>query len=264
MLTLTSYKFATVEELYFFKQQPLILKKFPGYSNDDWGIKAHNRPWIEKVGKFKGNQEIIEVGGAYSTLPEYLARKYKLKAWVGDDFGESSGENIWSRWGNPRNYAKKNKLVKYVFEPFGVFSRRYPDRHFDRIFSVSTLEHINSNMIVEVFKDMNRCIKKGGMQIHAIDVNTPNYKNCLINTIFDKIPLIGNCNPYLISRVKYWQNILKEAGIKITTKIPSPFNILDRSILVEPPEVVYKFYPPNNTSKPYLPTASLLLIIKDL
>jgi len=264
MLTLTSSRFATVEELFRFKEHAFKLKKFPGYIKDQWGIKAHNRPWVERAGDFKKNQLIIEVGGGYSTLPEYLSKKYKLKAWVGDDFGIKTGDKIWSRWGNPKNYARKNRLVKYVFEPFGTFSKEYPSKYFDRIFSVSTLEHIDSCKIIDVFKDMNRCIKRGGMQVHSIDLKTVSYRQCLVNWLFDRIPKVGTYYPWLISEVKYWEETLKKSGIKIAVKSPSPFELLDRSVLVEPPDIVYKFYPPTNKSKPYGPTASLLLIIKDL
>ncbi len=115
MLTLISAKLATIEEPFLYKKHGFNLKKFPGYTKDQWGVKAHNRPWIDSVGEFKKDQNIIEVGGAYSTLPEYLAKKYKLHAWVGDDFGLKTRGKIWSRWGYPKAYARKNKFVKYVF-----------------------------------------------------------------------------------------------------------------------------------------------------
>ncbi len=263
MLTLISAKLATVEELFIFKQSGFKLKEFPGYTDDQWGIKAHNRPWIEKVGDFKSGQNIIEVDGAYSTLPEYLARKYQLNAWIGDDFGMKSGDKLWSRWGDPAEYAEKNKEVKYVFEPFGIFSKEYPAGYFDRIFSISTLEHITSDKILDVFKDMNRCTKKGGMQIHTIDLGT-HFKHCLMNTIFDTVPFADVFIPWAISETKRWKGVLRKSGIKVMVKLPHPLSLLNRSILVESPDVVYRFYPQNNSPKPYSPAASLLLIIKDL
>lgn len=74
--TLTSAKFATIQELFEYKQRRQPLKPFPGYTDDQWGIKAHNRPWIEAMGQFKPGERIAEVGGAYSLLPEYLAERY--------------------------------------------------------------------------------------------------------------------------------------------------------------------------------------------
>lgn len=263
MLTLISAKLATVEELFKYKSENFKLNMFPGYSFDQWGIKAHNRPWIDDVGKFKKGQKIIEVGGAYSTLPEYLAKKYKLEAWVGDDFGLKNNENTWSRWGNPKNNINANQNTKYIFEPFGIYSDKYPDGYFDRIFSVSTLEHIDYKNRVDVFKDMNRCTKRFGMQIHTIDVGSTSIKNCLLSTIADRVPYINIFSNHLISEFKLWKNIISASGIKVDTKFPQPYELMDRSVLVESPDVVYKYYPPNNAVKSYIPAASLLLIIVD-
>lgn len=252
MLTVTSAKFALVEELFKYKEENFKLKLFPGYTLDQWGIKAHNRPWIDAVGNFRPKEKIIEVGGAYSTLPEYLMDKYQLEAWVGDDFGIKTREKLWSRWGNPKEHARKHTSVKYVFEPFGDFSSQYPDNYFDCIFSVSTLEHISHNKIVDVFKDMNRCTKKNGRQLHTIDINTL--------TVFDSFKQLINNN----SQIKMWEKIIWKSGIRIGTKFPSVLELLDRRILVESPDVVFRFYPPNNAAKSYGPNASLLITIEDV
>lgn len=264
MLTLTSAKFAKTEELFEYKENNFKLKLFPGYTYDQWGIKAHNRPWIDDVGKFKKNERIIEVGGAYSTLPEFLSKKYKLEAWIGDDFGLKSKSELWRRWGDPKKHAKLQKNTKYVFEPFGTFSKKYPDHYFDKVFSVSTLEHIDEDLIIDVFKDMNRCTKVGGMQLHTIDIHMSSVKRCIFNTVVDKIPLANVINKSWESEIKRWKNVLQSANIQIKAEMPSPMSLLDRSVLVESPDVVFKLYPPKNKKKPYTPTASLLLIIEDL
>lgn len=253
MLTLISARFATVEELFCYKKSKFRLKQFPGYTNDQWGIKAHNRPWVDSVGQFDKDQNIIEVGGAYSTLPEYLANKYKLNSWIGDDFGKKAGEKIWMRWGSPQALKEKNIKTNYIFEPFGIFSKKYKDNFFDRIFSISTLEHIDSKLIIDVFKDMNRCTKKGGMQLHAIDLRSTNLFGSVVGLF-----------PFMNSELKMWEKILRKSGINMATKMPSILGLLDRSILVESPDVVFRFYPPNNDLKEYNPNASLLLVIKDL
>src|SRR5690606_25192991 len=158
MLTIEKAYLATVDELFRYKSKPLELKPFPGYSPDQWGIKAHNRPWIVENGNFSKGQKVIEVGGAYSSLTSYLAKKYEVEAWVGDEFGMKSEETIWSRWGNPNELGPKYDNVKYVLKNFGSFSEDYPDNYFDCIFSVSTLEHIPKDNRLAVIKDMNRCL----------------------------------------------------------------------------------------------------------
>lgn len=56
MLVLTHASLATVDELFRYKSQGFQLEDFPGYTPDQWGIKAHNRSWIEEAGEFAGGQ----------------------------------------------------------------------------------------------------------------------------------------------------------------------------------------------------------------
>lgn len=255
MLVLTHASLATIDELFRYKHQQFRLPDFPGYTPDQWGIKAHNRPWIEEKGNFSKSQRIIEVGGAYSLLVHYLSEKYKLEAWIGDDFGGSDQEtSAWQRWGNPYDLPRQYPSIKYVFEPFGIFSSNYPDRYFDRILSVSTLEHIPCNNRLPVLKDMNRCLKQGGMQLHTIDIKTRIAPREIIKSV-----IRGKS----YSEIKSWIQLFRNSGVKVSTSIPGLSSLLKRQILVESPDVVYRFYPPNNAPKPYYPGASLLLIIED-
>jgi ubiquinone/menaquinone biosynthesis C-methylase UbiE len=261
MLALTHASIATVEELFRYKKQDFQLEDFPGYTPDQWGIKAHNRPWVEEVGKFTRGQKIIEVGGGYSLFPKYLCEKYGLEAWIGDDFGSSTAESLWSRWGNPNELPNKYPCVKYVFEPFGRFLKKYPDKYFDRIFSISTLEHIPFKDRLNFFKDMNRCLKPGGMQLHTIDISF-NLSKCIFSFLSDTFPILSNISKNC-SEIRSWIKIMKKSGIKIATTVPNSIFLLKKSLLVESPDVVYRFYPPMNEPKPYNPNASLLLIIED-
>lgn len=263
MLVLTQATLATVDELFLYKSQGFNLEDFPGYTPDQWGIKAHNRPWIEEAGQFAKGQKVIEVGGGYSLLPKYLAEKYELEAWIGDDFGMASGEPIWSRWGNPLDFVIKYPSVKYVFERFGTFSSKYPDAYFDRIFTVSTLEHIPYHHRLAVLKDMHRCLRPGGRQLHTIDIRTMSPKRTPMAALIDKFPILNKVIGVRFLEIRSWMEIIKTSGVRITVPIPNPIQLMDRRILVESPDVVYRFYPPNNAPKPYCPSASLLLIIED-
>lgn len=262
-LVMTSCTLAKVEELFKYKKLNYKFTPFPGYDINQWGIKAHNRPWIIENGDFQKNINIIEVGGAYSTLPLYLAKKYNLKAWVGDDFGEYNNETqIWSRWGNPKELIKKNKPVKYIYQPFGIFSKEYRDEYFDRIFSVSTLEHIPYQLRLDVIKDMNRCLKNKGISLHTIDISTP-FKKVLKEIIYEKIPLSQHLSKFK-TEINSWIDLFSKSGVEINTEIPNTLELLNRSILVESPDVVYRYYPPNNEPKEYIPNASLLIIIESV
>lgn len=266
MLALTLAQLATTEQLFEYKSSGFDLEPFPGYSSDQWGIKAHNRPWIAAQGDFAPGQTIMEVGGAYSTLPHYLAAIHGLEAWVGDDFGMQSGDAMWSRWGDPHEVARRHPQITYVFEPMGSFSPQYPDHHFDRIFSVSTLEHIAVADRLPVLKDMNRCLKPGGKMLHTIDVSS-NWKRLLAYAFTDSVPFSGLLRrtplSRLVSQIRQWISLLRQSGVKIGCRIPHSGSIFNREIMVESPDVVYRYYPPNDAPKRYCPNASLLLIIED-
>lgn len=262
MLKIVHASFASVDELFRYKFIGQNLDPFPGYSNDQWGIKAHNRPWIESAGDFKADQKIIEVGGAYSSLPRYLAQKYRLKAWVGDDFGEYSSDSMWTRWGDPKQLQQKFPETKYVYKPFGIFSDEYPNNYFDRIFSVSTLEHIPEHLRLDVFKDMNRCMAPGGTQIHAIDIGIPNVKRGLFQALGDKYNILKKMSYRFTSEVSGWIDIMKRSGIEVSVEIPNTIQMFNRKTLAESYDVVYNLYAPVNSPKDYDPTASLLVIIQ--
>ncbi len=265
MLTLTHASLATIDQLFSYKDNGFKLDPFPGYTDDQWGIKAHNRPWIEEAGNFNAGQRIIEVGGAYSLLPKYLGDKYKLEPWIGDDFGESFGElELWSRWGNPKDLPHQYPDVKYIFKPFGKFSDEYPSKYFDRLFSVSTLEHIPYENRLDVFRDMNRIVAKNGIQLHTIDVSS-SFARVSAYSVMDQFPrVLSKISKGLGSEIRSWINIIERSGVKIGTKIPNSFELLNRQKLVESPDVIYRFYPPNNSKKQYYPCASLLVVIQDV
>lgn len=262
MLVLTHAALATVEELFRYKSQGFKLEDFPGYTPDQWGIKAHNRPWIEEAGQFAKGQKVIEVGGAYSLLPKYLAEKYDLESWIGDDFGIASDEPLWSRWGNPLDLPIKYASVKYVFERFGTFNSEFPNAYFDRIFTVSTLEHIPYGHRLAVLKDMHRCLKPGGRELHTIDIPTRSPKLTLAAALIENTPMFNRVRQHRFSGIVSWFKLIKASGVKINVSIPNSIQLLDRRLLVESADVVYRFYPPNNTPKAYSPSASLLLIIE--
>ncbi len=262
MLTLTHASLATTEQLFRYKSSGFKLDEFPGYTPDQWGIKAHNRPWIEAAGNFSSGQSVMEMGGAYSLLPKYLGDKYGVEAWIGDDFGAESDDEMWSRWGDPHALPEKYPTVKYVFEPMGKFDEQYPNGYFDCVFSVSTLEHIPYEHRLDVFRDMNRCLKPGGRQLHSIDLST-NWKKLTLSSLVDSLPGVNQVHWKGQSEIRSWINIIKKSGIKISVNVPNPIRLFDRRVLVESPDVVYRFYPPNNEPKLYSPAASLLIIIED-
>lgn len=263
-LTLTHATLARVDELFRYKASDLELPAFPGYTRDQWGIKAHNRPWIVEAGQFTSGQRIAEVGGAYSRLPEYLGERFAVEPWVIDDFGLHSGEPLWSRWGNPHDLPGMHPTVRYSFHRMGNYSPEIPARYFDRIFSVSTLEHIQRPYRLDVLKDMHRCLAPRGIELHTIDVSVPQVRRLFAQWASRLAPVVQRLDRRFQNDIDEWLGLFSRSGVLITSKAPSLLRLLDRATLVESPDVVYRFYPPVDSPKPYRPGASLLLVIEDL
>jgi SAM-dependent methyltransferase len=263
MLTLTHASLATMEELFRYKEAGFVLPDFPGYTSDQWGIKAHNRPWIEEKGQFEHGQRVLEVGGAYSRLPEYLGTKFGVEPWIADDFGVAAGEEaIWSRWGDPTELPGRYPGVHYVFRRLGEFTPELPNAHFDRVFSVSTLEHIPLVARPPVLLDMHRILAPGGFELHTIDVATRAPHVLATQWLASRVPPLQWLDNRLRHDVTLWIDLFRKSGVRIGRPVPSILTLLSRSILVESPDVVYRYYPPNDSPKPYRPAASLLIVIQ--
>jgi hypothetical protein len=264
VLVLTSATLATVAQLFEFKSTGFALPPFPGYSQDQWGIKAHNRPWIVANGDWAVGQRVIEVGGAYSRLPEWLGHTFGVEPWIADDFGAQAGEHMWARWGDPQLLPTQHPSVRYAFERMGRYSPSFPDGHFDRIFTVSTLEHIPFSGRLDVLRDMNRCTAPGGMQLHTIDIPVPPLSRAIAAAAAERVGLSRLVGERSRRSIPSWIQLFKRSGVRIDTRVASTTGLLDRRVLVESSDVVFRFYPPNDSPKPYNPAASLLIIIEDM
>lgn len=170
-LTLTHASLATVDELFRYKAAGFTLPPFPGYTPDQWGIKAHNRPWVDEAGRWATGQRILEVGGAYSRLP-------------------------------------------------------------------------------------------GGLELHAIDIPVGPPRVVAAQWLAEKLPPLRLVRRSFGHDIAGWIRRFERTGVRIAVPIPSIGRLLDRTILVESPDVVYRFYPPNDAVKSYRPAASLLLVIE--
>ncbi len=264
MLTLTHASFATIEELFQYKFEGFALEPFPGYTPDQWGIKAHNRPWIAAAGEFTEGQRVLEVGGAYSLLLEHLALNCGVESWVVDDFGTKSDELFWARWSDPHEYAAQHPNIRYVFERLGDKGSTLPEHHFHRIISVSTLEHVPEAARTAVFKEAHKLLAPGGIELHTIDIAVERPARVIADGVLDWLTPLWLHRLHFPSEIRKWISHVADSGVKVATTIPNSWALLDRRTLVESPDVVFRFYPPNDAPKEYHPSASLLLVIQDL
>jgi len=271
MYVLKKFEWGSVFEMMKFHEKGLPFA--------EWGIKGHNRPWIIANGNFKKSKKVIEVGGAYSALPQYLSDKFNLEAWVADDFGIESKEDLWSRWGDREELISKFPSVNYVFERLGKSTTNIPSDYFDCVYTVSTLEHIPPNRMKKVFDHMCKMLRPGGCMLHCIDVPIPlrihktsNIKGIFLGTIgyalYHKTREIIQSaqKPYLNTINGWWKFLTKYFGhdLRITCKKPPGYikSTLDTDIVKETPDVVYNFYPPNSRGKAYKPSGTFVFIVE--
>jgi hypothetical protein len=271
MYVLKQFKWGSVFEMMQFHEERLPFS--------EWGIKGHNRPWIIANGNFKKGEKVIEVGGAYSALPQYLSDKFNIEAWVADDFGIESREALWSRWGDREELKLKYPSVNYVFERVGKGGSSIPSGYFDCIYTVSTLEHIPPNSIKKLFDHMCKMLRTGGRMIHCVDLPIPlgihksvDVKGILLGTVgyslYHKTREIFQSveKPYLNTINGWWRFFKKYFGnsLKIACEGPTGYimTTLNPDIVRESPDVVYKFYPPNEKAKPYRPFGTFVFILE--
>jgi hypothetical protein len=273
MLKVEQLRWGSVEELMTFHD-----KKVPFA---DWGIKGHNRPFILENCKFQEGMKVVEIGGAYSDLPQHIAQTYGCEVHVIDDFGVESAEPLWNRWGSREELMQKNPDVKYIFERVGnIDNPNIPLDYYDVIFSVSTIEHIpHEKVMKQVFLHSEKMLKKGGIMVHCIDLQVPlklhktkDLKGLLLGTLGYYLyytfstPFASAEKPQL-KTLRGWKSFLKKtfgsqisfAGVGVPNAWESSFNT---DVVVEPMEIIYKIYPPKNETKLYRRNGTFVLIIR--
>lgn len=271
MYILNKFEWGSVFEMMQFHEKRLPFA--------EWGIKGHNRPWIIANGNFAKGEKVAEIGGAYSGLPQYLSDKYNVDAWVVDDYGVESKEELWSRWGNREELKSKYPSVNYVFERIGVGTSNIPMNYFDCIYSVSTLEHIPWNNMKKVFDHMCKMLKQGGRMLHCIDIPIPlgthksfDTKGIFLGTIgyslyHKSMELFQTIEKPYLRTINGWWRFIKQYfdhSLRIDCKSPPGYikSTLITDIVKESPEVVYSFYPPNNNAKEYRPYCTFVFILE--
>jgi hypothetical protein len=266
---LISWDFARVSELFQFHAEQVH-----GY---EWSIKGHNRPWIIQHGAWEPGLRFLDVGAGFSDLPAYLVDRFDVEGWVADDYGASSGEQIWTRWGDPADLPTKFPQVKYVFKVLGNDVLELPTSYFDRVYSVSVLEHIPRHELSAVLAHMALLLKPNGLMLHTIDIPFPRtvhgpqlmhvwacFMRIFIRRLLVQLKAPGH-NPYPFS-TEGWATLFKDTlHIRGKTRNVSTVQmLLDQDILIEPPSVVYHIYPPRDEPKSYWKACSLVMKLRKL
>lgn len=264
---LLEWDFARVSEAMEFNHQQI--------NSAAWGIKGHNRPWIVARGGWEPGMRVLDVGAGYSDLAYHLMQTYDLEAWVADDYGAESDEPVWGRWGDPSELPSKFAGVHYVFKRLGDAVPELPPHQFDRVFSVSVLEHVPALQIEPVLDHMYRLLKPGGTMLHTVDLPFPRMihgsDRAAVIRLWIRLAVRASLIRWGIAgyarhvqSVEGWSRLIRNRFDLVgkMSRLSTWQMVLDQDVLVEPPDVVYRFYPPNDQPKPYWRAASLKFVIR--
>ena len=151
--------------------------------------------------------------------------------------------------------------MTYQFEPFGPGST-YMSSYFDRVFSVSTLEHIPHESRLGVLMDIHRCVAIRGLELHTIDIHIPpRISHVAVAASAERLRLGRILDRFYHDSIGEWVRLFSASGVRFSSPTPSPWKLLDRRTLVESPDVMYRFYEPVDAPTCYQPSASLLIVL---
>ena len=208
-------------------------------------LKGFDYAWILQSRTWRAGEKVLDVGGAYSSFPNYLSKTYGCETWVVDDFGIKAQDEYWTREKSPEEHFKKHPETKYVLERVGnPAESTLPLGYFDVVYSASALEHVPAELTPAVWKHMQDLVKPGGELIHAVDMLMPSnggLPKMVSAWLFDNFPWLFPTKfkvaHHLATPANYTRIAEKAMGMKLSVPMKS-INIwrmsLDPEIVVEP------------------------------
>ena len=208
-------------------------------------IKGFDYAWVLNSRTWRENEKVLDVGGAYSTFPNYLTNTFGCETWVADDFGIDAEEDYWTREKSPHEHMKKHPETKYVLERVGnPTESSLPQGYFDVVYSASALEHVPADLTPAVWQHMLSLVKPGGELIHAVDMLMPSnggLLKMLAASLYDSFPWLFpmkfKIEHHLATPANYCRVVEKAIGMSLFVPMKE-INIwrmsLDPEIVVEP------------------------------
>lgn len=128
--------------------------------------RAFEYPWAFSVGKLEPGMRVLEVGGGLSGFQFILARK-GCEVFNVDPGMEKHG---WPC--NQQNISKLNQIfsTQVKLQNCGIEDLDLPSESFDRIFSISVIEHFPAKIIPAALANVYRLLKPGGLFVCTVDL----------------------------------------------------------------------------------------------
>lgn len=185
-----------------------------------FSIKGFDYGWILSARNWQKNDTVLDVGGAYSSLPNFLSTEYGCETWVADDFGLSTNDKFWTRNLSPHDYIKKHPETRYILERVGdPETSSLPKNYFNVVYSASALEHVPADLTPSIWRHMLDLLKPGGELIHTVDMTYPSnggLGKMIQATLFDQLPFFFSnkmrLEHYLATPKTYTRVVLNTLG----------------------------------------------------
>jgi hypothetical protein len=142
------------------------LDQIPQITGTDGDLKNVQRPWAVKalLRSVPPPASLLEIGGGEPIVSGFLSELGYDVTLVDPYDGFGNGPTDYERYVERFPHVK---IVRGYFKPhMPVFS----PASFDAIFSVSVLEHLSANSLVECFRAIREFLKPGGVSLHCFDL----------------------------------------------------------------------------------------------
>jgi len=125
--------------------------------------RTYEYPWVYYAAELDAPKKIVEIGGSLSGLQFVLSREGHDVVNVDPGVGWLSDE---------RSIRKLNSWynASVTFKGTTISKANLPDSYYDVFVSVSVLEHLSEDEILEIMEHANRCLKPGGRFVITLDL----------------------------------------------------------------------------------------------
>ena len=196
----------------------LMKEQLKDYYNSEFFISLEKKVNKSRVGrliklmKLNNTDIVAEFGCGSGIFYEFI--KDKIKEYFGIDYSKEGIELANKKFANFSNN-------KFFIENINEFCPKYPD-FFDKIFTLDFSEHLYNEDFIEIFQNINKTLKKGGI----LYIYTPN-GDYFLEILKEKGLLKQNPSHVAVRNANEYKNLLEKFGFKkIHIQEIAHFNIM--------------------------------------